>query len=355
LLGLKPNGTYSVEVQVTDQALRSGVLTPPLQALTAPLPEDFPTVSVFYSDPARMEPGFTLLDLFRRVDGSPGARYAIIVDHAGNVVWYSTLDGVGNADGDADALRLLPNGNLFVEGSEIDLLGNVVKARVLQDPGIALHHDWFPTEHGTILNLSAESRTLTDYPSRETDPNAPTQTAEVVGDIVMEYRDDGSVLHAWPLLDMLDPRRLGYASLSTFFWPGLLDWSHANAVGHDPRDDSVIVSVRHQHAPMITPAGTLLLFDNGNFGAIPFDGADPVPDAQNFSRVVEYAIDEATMEVRQVWEYGSQLEWLPYSPTQGDADWMPTTGNILITSSDTRFIAGVPTTAWIRSEFEGDG
>jgi len=92
---------------------------------------------------------------------------------------------------------------------------------------------------------------------------------------------------------------------------------------------------------MITPSGTLLLFDNGNYRASPFDGRVPTPDYLNYSRAVEYAVDEVKMEVRQIWEYGAQIQQSYYSTSQSDADWMKDTGNVLITSSATSWLGGV--------------
>ena len=96
----------------------------------------------------------------------------------------------------------------------------------------------------------------------------------------------------------------------------------------------------------VTPSGTILLFDNGNYRASPFDGRAKVPDSDNYSRAVEYSIDETTMEVRQVWEYGTNIEWRMFSASQGDADLMPKTGNVVLTLSDTRFMATWPSSAW---------
>ena len=75
-----------------------------LLATTDPLPADFPTLITNVSNPAQMEPGYTLMDCFFR-GGSPGEFYVIVVDNAGEVVWYSTKCGSG--------IRQLPNGILF--------------------------------------------------------------------------------------------------------------------------------------------------------------------------------------------------------------------------------------------------
>jgi len=367
VFGLKPNKAYTVTVTSfiagNTQSLAS------LQVVTAPLPGDFPMMEVIVSNPAAMEPGFTLLDQFRRRRSEePAGLYSIIVDAVGDVVWYSSLGGL--------ATRQLANGNLmYLQDNamvEQDLLGNTTVVP-LQDPGLSLHHDLFPTEHGTLLSLSRESVTVDGYPSSETDQDAPKQTTEIRDEPVVEFSMNGELINVWPLVDIIDPTRIGYSSLNST--PQGLDWAHANAVIHDPRDDSIIVSVRHQdavikfsrstgalkwilgphdnwpvafqpylltpigtpfewqyheHAPMITPAGTLLLFDNGNFRASPFDGQTPVPDQENYSRAVEFAIDESAMEVRQIWQYGLGSSPRLYSRFVSDADWLTETGNVLI-------------------------
>jgi hypothetical protein len=87
----------------------------------------------------------------------------------------------------------------------------------------------------------------------------------------------------------------------------------------------------HQHAPTITPSGTILVFDNGNYRASPFDGKTKTPILKNYSRAVEYAIDEKNMEVRQVWEYGKNIAQPLFAGHIGDANLLKTTGNVLIT------------------------
>ncbi len=165
---------------------------------------------------------------------------------------------------------------------------------------------------------------------------------------------------------MLDPRRIGYNAVGG-------DWSHSNGVIYDERDDSYIVSVRHQdclvkldrstgsliwilgtpdnwgvpwsdrllqaapglswpfhpHAPMLTRAGNLLLFDNGNHRTSPFD--PPVNPASSHSRAVIYAIDGGGTRVEEIWRYGGPGDELFYSAAVSDADELPQTGNILVT------------------------
>jgi len=385
LLGLKSADAYTVDVYIFDQAHNHKLLSTRLTATTDALPAGLPKTLVIYSNPSLMEPGYTLLDRNRR-GGTTGTLYSMILDNKGDVRWYSTVGG-------QDGMRQLPNGNLLLlNSSEMDLLGNIFTPRTLQVPGVLQHHDIFPTAYGSFFSLSLEELSVPNYPTSDTDPNAPAQTQTITSDIIVEYRPDGSVERQWHLTDIVDPHRIGYDSIA----PGFPlfrspDWSHSNAVVYDPKDDSIIVSIRHQdavikfsratgqliwilgphdnwgpafqqyllkpvgtpfewqfhqHAPQITPQGTLLLMDNGNRRASPFDGRVPLPDNENYSRAVEYSIDETKMEVHQVWEYGAAVDWRLFSASQGDANWMTHSGNVMLTLTDTRFIAGLSSALW---------
>ena len=81
----------------------------------------------------------------------------------------------------------------------------------------AFHHEIFELPDGNFLTLSVESRNLEDFPSSETDPSAPGESAEVVGDVVVEFSRSGDVVETWRLLDILDPYRIGYGSLGEYW------------------------------------------------------------------------------------------------------------------------------------------
>ena len=70
------------------------------------------------------------------------------------------------------------------------------------------------------------------------------------------------------------------------------------------------------------------MFDNGNFRASPYE--EPMTPAESFSRAVEYRIDEENMQVTEVWSSGDDGDERFFANFQGDADWMPQTGNVLI-------------------------
>ena len=80
-----------------------------------------------------------------------------------------------------------------------------------------LHHETFETPSGNILAISTELRTYDNYPTSDTDPEAPTAASEVLGDVLVEFSRQGDVLREVALLDLVDPYRIGYDSLG---WGG---------------------------------------------------------------------------------------------------------------------------------------
>lgn len=386
LLGFKPARTYEVTIRLESEGGASLDLLGSIAVTMDPLPNDFLPLTVLSTDPARMEPG---LIVFASRNLDTGQVFTVALDSGGDVVWYVNQNPGG--------IRQLDNGLLLTDGgvlAEMTPLAERVRVwRPALNPGPAgsipidvtiFHHEVFPTNHGTLLTLHRTLNPVDDYPTSDTDPDAPTASALVIDDPGIEFDPEtGAILHEWSPLAVLDPHRIGYGSTGA-----RNDWGHANAIIHDERDDSIIISVRHQdtiykvdrqsgvlkwilanhdnwgpewrpyllapvgapfewpyhqHAPMITPQGTLLLYDNGNNRASPFDVR--LPDVNNYSRAVEFEIDEQRMEIRQVWEYGIDADPKIYSRAVGDADWLPKTGNVLITHGFVLAIDGVSTPA----------
>ncbi len=413
LLGFHPDSPYNIHVTLRDQSGNETELSD-IGVVTDPLPEGFPPIQVLTSVPELMEPGVTLFPVNGR--GKNGGFHSLIaVDEHGEVVWYTKPSDVL-----FDDVRRISNGNIIYiddaghfEIGEIDMLGNVVRRWFAStaepaNPGDIVvdterfHHEIFEMQNGNFLVLSVELRNVDDYPTSDSDPNAPHETAAVAADTIVEFSPvDGTIVNEWRLLDMLDPHRIAYDSLGGFWdaeFPeiegGTRDWAHANAVIHDPSDDSIIVSLRHQdavvkfsrqtgqiiwilgphdnwdlakfgsfllnpvgdnflfqyhqHAPEVTESGTILLFDNGNFKASPF--ATKLTAPENFTRAVEFSINEETKEVSQVWEYGQFIEPVIYAPFVGDANSLPLTGNVLIA-----FMGIIKDESGLASDFVGGG
>ncbi len=253
-----------------------------------------------------------------------------------------------------------------------DLLATAVPIRGLQ----ALHHQPFETPDGTFLSFGAHEKQIANYYTSETDPNAPRKEQLVVGDRVVEFDPSGKILWQWDAFEHLDPMRIGYELTSSYWqtrgFPGALDWTHGNGVSFDANRRIVLASFRHQdasiaidrdtgdirwilgeptdwgvlqsktlrsigplrwpyhsHNPRFTDAGTVIMFDNGTWGARPF--RKPIDPVSHFSRAVEFEVDEQTMTVRQVWSTGDALTDDSCSAiAMGDAWRLPRTNNILV-------------------------
>ncbi len=398
ILGLRPNRSHTITITVVDEEGHTGE-SQPLEWKTEPLPKQVPSLKVPVSRPELMEPGVTLLPCNRwpykgELDRSFGLILA--VDAKGEIVWYY------EADHPITEVKRLDNGHILYHYGrhgnmvEIDMLGNTIRqwhtTKIPKEVPLGsipvsaetIHHDAMQLPSGNFLALSTEIRHFENYPSSEMDPEAPNEPAFVVGDVLLEFAPDGTVVRERSLFDILDPFRLGYDSLDTGFWQdiymdsGLLkerpkDWSHANSIDYNPADDSLLVSVYHQdtvfkidyttgelkwimsfptgwgpswqpylltptgeglypchqHSGKVTPKGTVIMFDNGTYRARPFDMKRAAED--NFSRAVEYEINEETMEFAQVWSYGGPEDEIFFSPILGETDWLPETENILIT------------------------
>jgi hypothetical protein len=394
VVGMRAGRKHAIEVEIVDKAGQRASAAA-LEFTTPALPEgsEFPPIRVSVSKPERMEPGFTLFSPRRSGRDnkfSTGFGMLLMVDHAGEPVWYY------RADSRISDLERLRNGNFaFITQDyrviEIDLLGNVVHQWYASGrpagpttgtpvEALTFHHELDELPNGNFLALSSEIREIDGYYTSETDKNAPRKRTKVMGDVAIEFTRAGEVVWKWKAFDSLDPFRIGYETFDGYWtrrgFPDVpADFSHANGLVYDAADDSVIVNFRmlsnvvkidrktkqikwilgdpkglnpelraktfrlepqgaewfyHQHAPTPGPGGTFLLFDNANYRAWPFDPPAKAGDSQ--SRAVEYGLDEKNRIARQVWasEDRPKPEKWAYSIAMGDVDPMPKTGNVLV-------------------------
>jgi hypothetical protein len=98
----------------------------------------------------------------------------------------------------------------------------------------------------------------------------------------------------------------------------------------------------HQHAPMQSATGEIVLFDNHNRGYTPYDVPDLLPETT--ARVVAYRVNSADMTVEQVWSRRDTIAGSITSPVMGDADWLSETGNVMATYASTTHEEGVRNT-----------
>jgi hypothetical protein len=372
VMGMQKSSEYEFEIT----AETTGGATTRTQSFTTPgLPDDFPPLHVEASNPDLAADGYRLLDVFRWNDENTGSYddwgMLIIINERGEVVWYYKTDVRV-----LDAGRVA-NGNIVFNNDpesivEINMKGEVVNrwsasedlGRELSNNEFGLHHGQRELANGQFVTLSTEVRQVDGYIDSG-------QSANVVGDVAIQFNRAGEVTNSWSMFDVLSDYTTRKRTGSTGpFWDSdygmeTNDWTHGNAVEPGKQDGTLIASLRHQdwivnwdkqtgelqwrlgpegdfemasqdgefnyhqHAPIWMENGNLLVYDNGN--------ARPSiePGNQYYTRVVEYDLDTANIDieagqkgtVEQVWSYKNPSEY--YAPYVGDADQLPN-GNILI-------------------------
>ncbi|MEY3519505.1 MAG: hypothetical protein RLZZ177_220 [Pseudomonadota bacterium] len=404
VVGLKPARSYRLEVSLIDaqgQRFAAKPLTvqtpaPPISSL------DFPPLRVNRAQRDRMEPGLTLLSVRRRALGRSHRMTAeqrrfttdwsliLALDEDGEIVWFyrspARISGVA----------ALENGHLFFHTTrnsptEIDWLGRTLRCwgaalgPAPMPPGavpvqaVTLHHQPDALPNGNFLSLNAVPRLIENYYTSETDATAPRRSQWVMGDEVIEFTLEGEVVWRWNCFDHLDPFKIGYDTFWSYWWvrgfPDHLDWTHGNGVHHDPRDNSVLLSLRnldavikidrstgqirwilardigwseplrakllrpvgpdfilpsHQHNPRLTPQGHIVVFNNNVHQAIPFTGERVKSASESMSQAVVYEIDEVKQTARVVFSTPTDASEGAVSFAMGDAHVLPRTGNVLV-------------------------
>ena len=395
VLGLRPGRRHTVTVTLRDANGRETTLepltleTPPLPDDFPPIavthgPHDAmePGVTIF-----------TVFRWTSPQDDDKAWGLLAAVDEDGDVLWYmKSVFGMGEPRRMYNG-HLIVEGNTDTSLFEVDMLGTIVREWHASGASVqaaaegslpvatdAFHHDVLELASGNFLGIGLEVRAFDDFPA-EYPPGTKRAPAEVAGDVLIEFARDGSTLREWSVVDILDPERLGQGSLDREYYEDIYegqydliphDVTHSNALYYVEEEDSVLVSSYrqcaiykvdmatgeliwilgdpigwrepwsdhllapkgnviwpcHQHGIEMTPRGTLLVFDNGGARRIP--PQEPQPAEERFSRAVEYVIDEAAGTVEEVWSYGPEQEAF-VSPFISDADYLPETGNVLIT------------------------
>ena len=404
VVGLKPARPYRLEVSLID-AQGQRFAAKPLTVQTPALPIsslDFPPLRVNRAQRGRMEPGLTLLSVRRRALGRSHRMTAeqrrfttdwsliLALDEDGEIVWFyrspARISGVA----------VLKNGHLFFHTTrnspiEIDWLGRKLRCwgaalgPAPMPPGavpvqaVTLHHQPDALPNGNFLSLNAVPRRIENYYTSEMDPTASRQAQWVMGDEVIEFTPEGEVVWRWNCFDHLDPFKIGYDTFWSYWWvrgfQDHLDWTHGNGVHHDPRDNSVLLSLRnldavikidrstgqirwilardigwseplrakllkpvgsdfiwpsHQHNPRLTPQGHIVVFNNNVHQAIPFTGERVKSASESLSQAVVYEIDEQERTVRVVFSTPTDASEGAVSFAMGDAHVLTRTGNVLV-------------------------
>lgn len=299
LAGMRADTDYTVEVDLVDEA---GVAAGHLEDIThttGSLPEGLPPMTAAVSEPEQMAGGLTMFNLLdlrddfapdENGDGSdeppPPAGWIVMVDEAGEVVWYhNTPHPIGDvtqlADGtilhefnDTAARRIDLRGETLEEWAGTVITGRLRndafgRQVVGDDPVVvdtdAMHHDHQILPDGTHATLSTELRVLDGFPEPQCgeDPATFDGTYHLVGDIVTIFEPDtGEIVEEFNLFDYFDPRSdpAGFNLCGLdfdFVFPNWVyrevdgaarDWTHANAIELDEANNTLIISIRHLDA-----------------------------------------------------------------------------------------------------------
>lgn len=368
VLGLYINHLNTVDIAVIDSKNDTAKATFTIQTLPL-IDSHLPSsITIDYANRANMQSGFNLISNLINYPVLPDLPY--MMDSFGDIRWclYFANDPVLSKLSYDCGVDRLANGNYrFADQStetiyEIDVFGKILNTWPLG--GYTFDHELYEKPDGNFLvTVSKPGSTHTD--------GSPT-----IADYIIEIdRTTGAIVNTWDLKVSLDEYRqiLGVNSL---------DWAHHNGVVYDASDNTIIVSCRlqgvfkltygnqlkwilaphrgwgtnrlgqdlnkylltpidslghmvtdtgvlngwvngtgfewnwYQHSPKLLPNHDLVVFDNGT--------TRNYNDNQvHYSRGVVFRINESSMTVQQIWEYGKERGIDTYSAVISSIQLMP--------------------------------
>lgn len=297
------------------------------------LPEDFPNIQVdSLNNPSR---GFIFSAPFYYFDFA-SINYLIISDNFGMPVFYRQLPSLvfdfKKQNSGLLTYYHLPTNQFFI----LDSSYNVIDSLYMQNGYITDTHELLILENGHSLMMAY------DFQSVRMDTVVPggDTNAVVIGLIVQEQDENKNVVFQWRSWDHF---QITDATFNINLTNAVIDYVHGNAIEVDD-DENLLISCRnmdevtkinrqtgdiiwrwggehcennqftfvndpigfsHQHDIRKLENGNYTVFDNGNL------------HSPQFSRFVEYQLDEVNKFVFLVWEYSN--EPLTYSAAMGNA------------------------------------
>lgn len=374
IVGLYPGKNNKVLVTLDYE---SGTVSDTVEIKTKPLPVAFPRIEINKLERSNMEPGFHGCDIhfanFGKFNSIP-----MIFDDQGIIRWFLDLSFANEM---MSPFQRLSDGTILVvnrhEIFEFDMLGNILKQTKI-GKNYGMHHDAIELPNGNLLICVGK---------RDAFIEVDGETIQSDSDFIILFdRKSQKIIKEWDLAKHMDVSRDDV----NFLRPG--DWLHMNALAYDEKGNSMVISGKNQglinismddelkwimapkknwgksgrkgngldtrpflltavdsedkaysnavqkgneshpdfdfpwgqHAPKFLPNGNLIVFDNGSHRNY--------NDENNYSRAVEYKIDEDNKTVKQVWQYGKERGNEMFSAIVSDVDYLPETKNILVTS-----------------------
>ncbi|HMI31365.1 MAG TPA: aryl-sulfate sulfotransferase [Candidatus Limnocylindrales bacterium] len=286
----------------------------PTAALAESLPPDFPPIRTeLYGTPT---PGRLFLTDVHFAVSRPVPSYLMILEDNGTPFFYRKLAGVGLD------FKMHPDGRLtyFDAAAKgfyaLNARYDVVDSFRCGNGYTTDNHDLLllPNGHAVLMSYDPQIVDLTSVGGRS--------NAIVIGLIIQEMDIARNVVFQWRSWDHFQITDVVSHSLTT----AVVDYVHGNSIDVDPGGNFILSSrhmnevtkisrttgeilwrmggknnqftfvndpipFSHQHDVRRLPDGHITIFDNGNF-RLP-----------QFSRAVEYAIDEAQKTATLVWQY----------------------------------------------------
>ena len=343
VLELRAETRYTVQVQDDDEQRSSE----PVTIQTGALPDDLPPIQLTKRTDAPTQPGLTLTTI---VPQTFDRNYLLVLNEDGDVVWYRLLEGM-NFSLSIDNQKRIYVTDTATRGMRVDPFGGTTTVWDMDDyPLDTVHHEFVDTDDGGVAFLSSEHAVISGW---EIPGIGSDLTFDIISDIFTVLDAEGNISWTWSLLDHFNPLDHFTDDLHLNFWmmppyddmEAPKDWSHGNAMV--PNGASWLGSFRNldwliqvnpdtdeidwilgdggdfelaeggmwfsrQHAPEVLPNGNILLYDNGG------DRPGRDPEAQPFTRMVEYSLDEENGVATEVWSWAGEEPY--FCPIVGDVD-----------------------------------
>lgn len=381
VLGLYANYDNKVDLTFTDKDGRERGTTQ-INIRTAAIPvTDFPILQVLKTNPQAMEPGVNLVSYpgISEIDVS----LPYMLDSQGEIRWLLLLKSSPDLQKLSASIGLKrTKKGTFVAGDqiqqrivELDMFGNLLHQWDLQKLGYTFHHEVTEATNGNFLiTVTKSAARLKNGQPR-------------VNDHIIELDPaGGTVVKEWDLTTQLDSSRyqkpdgitppefsqspnnwahnnsigeIGGNLLATARYQGIFSFTHSGTVrwiisphkfwsaaylpyllnpvdkNGQPITDPAVISGDAAasdfdwpwgpHTPVVLPNNNILVFDNGY-------NRNWIPNSQrsdNYSRAVEYKIDEGKKTVQQVWTYGQALGAEGFAQAVSGVQYLKQTGHIL--------------------------